>query len=205
MSYVELALNLIESISIIVAAGVAVYGLESWRKETKWKREFELKEEVLSLFYHAEDSIARIRNPFSFIGEGKSRERSKDEDPKLTELLDRAFVAYERYDKEKTVFIELRSLKYRFKAVFGNDTTQTFDEIENIIKEIFKAAHMLAQIYWPKQGTPMNEQEYEQHLKKLWELESIFWSGFDDPDKISVRVKQAIKKNRASCETQLRL
>jgi len=44
-------LEIINPISIIVAAGVAVYGVNAWRREHVGKRRRELAEDTLALFY----------------------------------------------------------------------------------------------------------------------------------------------------------
>lgn len=46
----NLFFDVIKSLSIIIASIVAIYGINSWRREAKWKRKYELAEEVLSLF-----------------------------------------------------------------------------------------------------------------------------------------------------------
>ena len=44
------------------AAGVAIYGIRSWRREFRGKRQIELAEDVLALFYEARDAITAIRS-----------------------------------------------------------------------------------------------------------------------------------------------
>ena len=85
----EYTLTMIESISTLLSAiatifaaflsagaaifvsGVAIYGIKSWRKEFKGKRDIELAEEVLELFYKAEDAITAIRSPLGYTSEGQ--------------------------------------------------------------------------------------------------------------------------------------
>jgi len=196
--------NIAESIAIIIASGAAIFGINSWRRETKWKRKYELIEEVLTLFYQAEESIIRIRNPFSTIEEGSSREKTPNESPKDTEILNRAYVVYERYEKEKDGFIQLRKIKHRFKAVFGHDSVSPFQEIENVLKEIFIATHILAKIYWPRQGKVMNEKEFEEHMNKMLEYESIFWGGLKDPDPIDTKLHTIIENIEEICAKDIK-
>lgn len=187
-------LDLLESVAVITASVFAIYGIDSWRRETKWKRKYELAEEVLFLFYQAEESIKKIRHPFSNSTEGQSRIKGPNETPEQTEILNRAHVVYERYDKEKDIFNELKKLKHRFKVNFGNDSTEPFEEIEKVLQEIFWATYQLARVYWPRQRKPMTDDKFKEHLSKMEEFESIFWSGASNPDPIDQRVKKAIEK-----------
>jgi hypothetical protein len=69
----------LKNISLIVASCTAIYGIGSWRREYRGKRQAELAEETLSLFYEARDAIKHIRHPFSYAGEGSTREESEKE------------------------------------------------------------------------------------------------------------------------------
>ena len=73
----KLVFDILKSISIIIASGVAIYGINSWRREIKWKRKYELAEETLSLFYEVQDAISIIRSPFVSVSEGKTRKRQE--------------------------------------------------------------------------------------------------------------------------------
>jgi len=125
-------INFIQSISIIIASAVAIWGINSWRREAKWKRKYELAEEVLSLFYECKEKFQIIRSPFSNTSEGKTRKRSEDESQDDTARLDSAYVFFERYEKEKEPFTKLLSLKFRFMTIFGKESGEPFDEIKKI-------------------------------------------------------------------------
>lgn len=197
-------LDLLKSISIIVASGVAIYGINSWRREAKWKRKYELSEEVLSLFYQTEESIARIRNPFSSLNEGKSREKSKYERTEDSEILDRAYVIYERYEKEAHLFTDIKKLKHRFKAVFGKESIEAFLDLEGIMNDIFKATRLLSMVYWPRQGKSMSDEQFNKHLKAMYDHEAIFWSGLKTPDPIEERIKTTILKIEKVCKDNVK-
>ena len=56
-------LDIVESIAVILASLFAIHGINSWRREMKEKRKYEVAEEVLALFYEARDKISLIRMP----------------------------------------------------------------------------------------------------------------------------------------------
>jgi hypothetical protein len=79
-------LKALESISIIAASLTAILGVSSWRKAERWKRKYELAEEVLSKFYESQQIIKNIRSPFGFSDEGKTRNRSENETKEKQEI-----------------------------------------------------------------------------------------------------------------------
>ena len=62
-------IELLNQISIFVAVWVAIYGIDSWRREHTGKRQIELAEDSLVLFYEASDAIKHMRHPLSFASE----------------------------------------------------------------------------------------------------------------------------------------
>lgn len=193
----NLIFNLIQSACVIIASLTAVYGITSWRREAKWKRKYELAEEVLSLFYECKEKIDIIRSPFGYTGEGKTRKRSENEKPDESEIMDMAYVFIERYEKEKGPFIRLFSLKFRFIAVFGKKAEEPFNEMSKIIREIMLAANRLGDRYWKDQGRrKFTEQQFQQHLDEMEKYEAIVWAGFEN-DELDKKVNKCIEKIEA--------
>lgn len=185
----------ITSISVAIAAIAFVVGINAWKREFVGKRRIELAENVLALFYEAQDAIREIRNPFSFGGEGATRKRSEHEREEETKLLDQAYVVFERYQKREKLFAELRSMKYRVMASFGSKVAEPFDELTIILNEIFSSARILGTYYWKRQGgVQMNEAEYQHHLEQMNKYEAIFWFMGEENDKIAPRVQRAVEK-----------
>jgi len=139
-------LKLFESLSIIIASIAAVIGIFTWRKETRWKRKYELAEEVLAKFYEAHQNIKNIRSRFGYVGEGKSRKKSCNETEVESEIYDRAYVVHERFEKNKEAIERLKVLKFRFIAVFGKEHEHLFNDLFKILTNIFFAASELSSI-----------------------------------------------------------
>lgn len=139
-------LKLFESLSIIIASIAAVIGLFTWRKETRWKRKYELAEEVLAKFYEAHQNIKNIRSRFGYVGEGKSRKKSCNETEVESEIYDINYVVHERFEKNKEAIERLKVLKFRFIAVFGKEHEQLFNDLFKILTNIFFAASELSSI-----------------------------------------------------------
>ena len=188
-------IDLATAFSAMVAALSFVYGVHAWKREFVGRRRIELAESTLAHFYEAAAAIQAIRNPFSSSGEGKTRERASGESPEESALLDQAFVVFERFDARKELFAELRSLKYRFMATFGKESSQPFDDLHSAVNKIFISARILGQHYWPRQGrVPMSEEQFRTHLDDMEKHERVFWDHGGGDDEIRKQVDEAIKK-----------
>lgn len=188
------AADVITSISVAIAALSFVVGISAWKREFVGKRRIELAESVLALFYEAEDAIREMRNPFSSSEEGSTRKRAENELAEESELLDQAYVVIERYKKREKLFAQLRSMKYRVMASFGEDSGEPFNELNRVLNEIFTAARMLGSHYWPRQGrVPMDEEEFKHHLADMHKHETVFWFISEDRDEVGPRVRKAVE------------
>ena len=112
-------------------------------KRIYWKEKIEIAEEVLASFFEIKDVIATIRTPFSSESEGKSRKKGENEFSDASELLDRGYIVFERYQNKKDVFVKYNTLKYKFMATFGADTEDIFSESNRILNSIFISARQL--------------------------------------------------------------
>ncbi len=202
----NLLFDITKSLSVIVASGVAIYGINSWRREAKWKRKYELAEEALSLFYEVQDAISIIRSPFGYTGEGKTRKRNENEREEDSEILDQAYVVIERFEKNKEPFYKLRALKYRFITLFGKDSEQYFNDVVKLTNRIMTVSGFLGRRYWKDQGSrKFTDEEFERHLKKMEEYEAIIWEDYgDNGDEIKEKLEQIIKGMERVCNSVLK-
>jgi hypothetical protein len=177
--------QLAQAIAIILACFAAISGISAWKREFIGKRRIEIAEGMLEKFYKVRDAVAIIRSPFGHSGEGKGREANEHETVEHKQLLDQAYVVYERYEKQKDVFLEFNIMKYKFMASFGSEHEEIFTRTNKIINSIFISARMLGQHYWPRQGrVPMTGEEFKKHLDEMHKHERVFWDHLDDGDEI---------------------
>lgn len=203
MIYIKEILEIIKSLSIIGASFVAIFTVNTWRKENIWKRKFEIAEETLVLFYHARDLINSVRNPFYHIGEGESRKKSPNETQSETELLNRAYVVIERFEKSEEVFNNIKRFEYKFKAVFGSEKAKPFYDINRLMVEIIKASQILGWNYWLRQGKgQMGEEELQQYQKERDDFESKIWM-ISEKDETSIRLDLIIQNIEDACKVIL--
>ena len=156
-----ISLENISDIAVIIASIAATYGILSWRKERDeftGKRNIELAEEVLTLFYEAADVISSIRSPFGFGGEGSTRKASENETAEEKEIYDRAYVVIERFERHQELFSKIHAMRYRFKARFGDEAIKPFDELHAVVNEVLFSSRKLRRHWrciscWPLYST----------------------------------------------------
>ena len=189
-------LTLIRDISILIGIWVTIYGIDSWRREHRGKRQIELAEETLALFYEASDAISHIRNPLGFSNEFESIERAENETDDQFNSRKQASVVFYRYNKHNELFSRIHSIRYRFMATFGKKKTAPFDELNKVVNEIILAARMLGRM-WAREYFP-DEKSRKEHRLLVEKHESVFWFQGDE-DKIVSRVDAIIKEIDTTC------
>jgi len=163
------------------------------------KRQIELAEDTLALFYQAQDIINWIRYPLSSADEGKSREVSDEETKEEKRARDQAFVMFERYNKNHEIFNKINSLRYRFMAQFSQEAAIPFDDLKHHVNKILSSARRLS-VLWAKDSEMFAaEEQKKNHYQKVEELEKIFWwQGDDDP--ITAELDDIIKTIETTCQ-----
>jgi hypothetical protein len=140
----EISKGLVENAGAIATlAGVLIAwcALRTWKHEYTFKRDSELLEEALLLFYQAEHAIAYLRNGLIFtndlhdfqfpeeLEEGYSKEKYK-----YTHTIRK------RFDEKQEVFAKLYAMELRFRARFGNESITPFARMKEKVKELLLAA-----------------------------------------------------------------
>ena len=186
---------MVSALAIVITSIIAIYGINAWRKEFQGKRNIELAEEVLCLFYQAERAVGAIRFPIYHIKK-QGREPEEGETPAQKQARDQANVVFEKIKERSQIFDELYKLRFRFMARFGKDKTKPFDEIKAIIDEIWVCTQRLAELWAlelegikPSKATEKSTKEYM----------SIIWSHSPD-DPIKPRVEKVISDIEAICK-----
>lgn len=184
------------TLAIVVVSIVGIYGINSWRRETRWKRKYELAEEVLALVYEAKECIEMIRQDFSWGYEGRTRKKGEHETPEETDIRNTAYVTVERSNRVNETFNKLQSLKFRFAAVFNQPNTSLFDELIKTRNTLVSSAYRLADARVRKsKETSTSKKDFE----RIEKFKKIIWSDYEKEDEISKKVNQTIKEIEDVC------
>ena len=190
-------LETIRDLFIFGTAAIAIYGIDSWRRESSAKKQIELAEKTLILFYEAEDAIRVIRYPGSYGSECSTRKSSESEDLKQNEARDKAYVLIRRYLKYKEIFNRIHSMRYRFMVQFGKESAEPFDELHKLVKGLLLSARRLADI-WAKDSGNIPQGTIEKHDYRREQYEAIIWEESED-DEVNSRLTSIIKRIEDTC------
>lgn len=188
----------LKQISILIAAWVAIYGIDSWRREHTGKRRIELAEDTLALFYEAVDIIKLMRLPVSFTNETENIERWKHESDAEFQARKNASVVFVRYNQHLELFNKIYSMRYRFMAQIGRDKAKPFDDLKNIVNEITGAARALSRL-WSHECLVTDDQR-KQHRELIKKYEAVFWDEFEYDDPITLKVNAVITEIESTCK-----
>jgi hypothetical protein len=183
----------LKSASVLVASGVAIWGISAWRREHVGKKRLDTAEEMLSLFYRARDAITEIRSPGSFASEASGRARAPHESEEDARVRDMAYIPIARYQRQSELFGKLKSLRYSAMAQFGPHLGKPFDDLEMVVHEILAATSTLANL-WRNLGGPNNA---DRNLALMRTLEARIWAGADmegNPDAIATKVDAIVSE-----------
>ena len=188
-------LQVIRDISVVATSIVAILSISAWKREFKGKRDMELAEEVLCLFYKAERAIEAIRYPLYDLAQGQTREPEKDETPERKQARDRAYVVFKKIMEHGDVFDELYKMRFRFMARFGREKAKPFDEIKRIVDTIWENTRELSEL-WEKQLKVGNLSGNDQERMK--EYQSVIWQGWGE-DRIEPQLRDIVKRIEETC------
>ena len=163
----------LKNISLVIASFTAVYGIGSWRREHRGKRQADIAEEALSLFYEAKDAIRHLRNPFSPAGEGSSRKEGDNETAEEKRAYNQAYVVFERYNNHIELFNRLHSIRYRFMTQFGAEYAKPFEDLRKVVNRILASAQTLAQLWVRQHGYFRTDQQAQKHFEFQTKMEAI--------------------------------
>ena len=193
-------IDLISSVSVVTASILGIWGVNAWRKETRFKRKYELAEKVLANAYEAVDVIQLIRSPFGKKNEGQTRKLEKGETPQETLILNNLYVIKERYIENIAPFKEIYSIRYNIKAVMGKEIEKPLNLILQMPRKIFNCVDQYADLL-------INKERYskEERIKLTQKYSKMVYAGLinKEEDPIYNEMKEALKDLEKECRKYL--
>jgi len=190
-------MQLLEQVSILIAIWVAIYGIDAWRREHVGKRQIELAEDTLAMFYEAVDVIRMMRHPVAFYQETEEIQRAEREPQAQFEARKNASVVFHRYNKHQELFNKIHASRYRFIAQIGKTEAEPFTDLHRIVNEIIVSARKLARL-WGRDHFRTDAQ-WEQHRAQIEKNETVFWEGGEEDDPINPKLDNLIESIESVC------
>lgn len=184
-------MEFLRDISLLIGIWVAIYGIDSWRREYIGRRRIELAEDVLALFYEAADAIRWMRSPGGYSGELDKIVRHEGETERAFEARKSASIVFVRYDQKQELFNRIYAIRYRFMAQLGKSNIAPFNTLHSITSELFVAARMKALLLTKEHFR--TENQYHEHHDKLLKYEESLWDSFAEEDPINPKLEEMIR------------
>jgi hypothetical protein len=121
---------IVQAVAVAATAIVAVRGINTWGREHSGKKRIDLAEEFLVLFFRVRDALSYIRSPDGFYHAGDPRGSS----PMAVEYAAR--IPVERMNEHSALFADVRGMRYRMMALFGENAAQPLDMLDEILESI---------------------------------------------------------------------
>lgn len=170
---------------------VAVGGLNAWKREMTGKRDIELCQKVIEMFYEAEHRMNILRSPMSYSHEGAERSKAENETEQETERRNNLFVPLARINSQSEFWSEFFSYRFRMRALFGDEASDAFGPADDAYRSFRAAASVRYQaLFGNERGLSADSQT---------SFEKSIWAGTSKPDAIADQMKAAITAMEAIC------
>ena len=202
MELIHDVIDVLKGLSIIIASIVAIIGINSWSRETRWKKKHEISHNSVLVFYKLREAIRRIRNPFISAGELNSVKKKYNLDQGQYDDKNR-LVYYHRIECEEAIINEFRSQKHAFMAVFGKEKEKYFEGMLRIISRVGNAAHAY-DMYKQSIRSGSDQTDISQRQKELSKQEKILWENYIEEDPILQEIDAIIDQVEKDCIRYIR-
>lgn len=192
-------LEVIKQVSILIGIWVAIYGIDAWRREHIGKRQLELAEDTLALFYEASDAVKYMRNPISHSHETDNIEQGDQETEAEFQARKNASVVFHRYNQYQELFNKIHASRYRFMSQIGKSESAAFYDLRNIVNEIVISARILIRL-WAREHFS-DAERWEKHRAQIVKHEAIFWEGLEEDDPINPKIDKVISDIEKTCKS----
>jgi len=172
-------------------------GLVGWRIQLIGKRRTELAEEALLAFAQAIDALANVRAPMRWSNELEALRKERDQDPAKRIPGEDGLVVFRRYREEQEKFSALRRLHLLCRYHFGEAAGRAFEDLNEAVKEVLVAAHMLATTQPDELTSPEDSAMW-----RSWQ--NAIWAGYARPDAVAEKVQAAQRDLEAMLTPHLR-
>lgn len=192
----------LQNIALILASVSVIYGVFKWRIEFVGQRRVELAENILALFYEAENALWVVRNKLGYPGEVESREATENESPNEKSIRDGAHVYIERLRKNNELFGNIHALRYRYMALFGKENGKPFDDLDQIINDLVFSAQGWAHYMIELKAMSAGDERFDETQENYKEAERVMRAMAKD-DPIAIKIDAVIKEIESKCQPMI--
>lgn len=128
--------DLLTGLAAAVAAGVAAFGLTTWRNELRGRAEYDLARRLLTLVYRVREGIGVVRNPF-MSGEEWADRPGRDGTKQLGAAAeDTAFAYNKRWQQVSEPMVQLDAALLEAEAHWATLLTEPARELRRLVHSL---------------------------------------------------------------------
>lgn len=180
LDWVQAGTAIVEMIAVVVASGIAGFGITTWKREHLGKRKIEVAEQTLALFYETRSIFNAIRSKAYSTEEALERVKLQGEYQDQTDDLNLMFAVRTRFKQYESHFAKIKATSFQFMAVVGKEHVVLFDRFESLVHSLKFAASELENLYavnpLARNIENVNDNEFEKKLQKAeWRFHGKLW------------------------------
>lgn len=205
-------LNKSETISLINAAAsvilsiVALYCIDSWKKQGTWEKEVKSAIELSTLFYRSKDALKLIASPLT---SGKQITNDKDYEENLAKQIHKHKI--DATNSFHDLFLEIEVKKYEFEVILGTDASKIASRILDLRRKLIQNIDMYPEYARMHSKAIANAKETEGLQLNGQPTSAQYLAHADDMEKakksiediIFCRANSPIPEELADLETEL--
>ena len=191
--YVSLVKDIVTTLSAVTVAGIAILGLQTWKKQLKGKTEYELARRLLRTVYKVRDAIRLVRNPIMGAGEISQALQENnievDQHDERFDAISQRSVYQRRLDKVQDALTELALDVFEAEAIWGQGIREKLEPLRKSVLTLFADIMLyLEQIEEPDRHILDRETAHK--------IRGVIYECSEDPskDSFTAEIIEAIKQ-----------
>ncbi len=131
-------------VAALIAAGVAIYGVNEWKRQFKWRIEYETARRYIRALYRVREAINRdVRNPTISKSEFDGAKEAAELNGSTVTDENRHWIVYlKRWEKLSAARVDLRAELLETEVLWGKDIGKAEWKLQLLIGELYAKIHM---------------------------------------------------------------
>lgn len=155
-------MQMITALAAAAAAFAAWRGVDAWRRQIIGSKQIELAAEILEKTYEIENILQIARSP---VGEGSEHTAIKELTEEQFDDMGIAYlIPFHRISENAKIIAEWRVIRFRARAIVGEELIQHFNNIYNLFIQVRSASIFLA-----KNHERAPDQTREKMESRIWD------------------------------------
>ncbi len=171
LNFTSLISTIIVSISAVVVALIAIYGVFQWKRELKGKSQFELARQIVKLAMEYRDNYHAVRSPITYSIEYANREKAADETNETSQILDEWHAKIKRMEKLNKIILQLHEASWEAEILLSEELPkyilpieETYNDLGISIRSYFNSQLLVTKQHIQRDDIYEKQQEHNDHI-----------------------------------------